>query len=116
MTCSDACGAYPAGAGPDDEKIDVVIRHHDPVKTPKCPTGRAASERVATLLQFVAHQGHHLVAETIGPVLCEFKTFISNLRLLVEQFCPGRCPVEREHVLEFLLGEMGRVKLGHLVR
>src|SRR5947209_2368089 len=74
-----------------------------------------SGDRLAALLHLLAELAVHFVTESLAPVLHVLQAGVDRLRLLgLHLLADGRL-VEREHVLEFLLGESCGVDARHLI-
>src|SRR5258708_19076863 len=73
-----------------------------------------ASDIVAPFFHFATHLSDNLSRQSFGPRLRSLHALVEDDRLLRHQLTAERRFVEGERVLEFLLGEVGGVELGHL--
>src|SRR5262245_8094684 len=71
---------------------------------------------VPSLLHFRTHLADDLLRQPVGPGLGVLHALIEDVGLLRQQLFAERRLVERERILELLLGEARGIELGHVVQ
>src|SRR5665647_1808587 len=105
----------PAPMTNKSTSLSAIARYRPVMKTAAWRLNKRGSKRMPSFLQLFAHLRNHFVGQGVRPILRESQAGVGNFRLFGEHFFAQRRFIEREQVLEFLLGKTRRIEARYLI-